>query len=426
MTGGAGDDTFRVDNAGDVLAETAAGGIDTVLASGNYVLPVFLENLFLEGDAVANATGNSAANVIRGNGNDNILDGGSGIDTLMGGNGDDIYIVDNLSDVVIETNPDPLTGGVDWVHSYITIHTLTENVENMRLMGSNQVGNGNELGNYMVGSTSGSVVNSMGGDDTIEGSAAKDTFYGGDGNDLILGGGGSDYLEGNAGIDTLNGGAGDDYYRIDTQDIIIDESGIDHVYVLENYTLPNWAEHADLQGTAQQLTGNGSDNYLMGNASANTISGGAGSDILWGVGGNDALYGGDNNDILDGGDGDDLMVGGSGADAYYLHDAILGSGDTIYYEAGMDYIMVDATRFKLTRDPAVDIAAYGPGATNIDMSSARIVLAQESANQWALYYNANGSTAGLYSGAEGGRMATIITSGVGTPSLLINDQSPVG
>ena len=48
MDGGFGNDTYIVDNVGDVAAEVA-GGIDTVLASVSYTLSANLENLTLTG-----------------------------------------------------------------------------------------------------------------------------------------------------------------------------------------------------------------------------------------------------------------------------------------------------------------------------------------------------------------------------------------
>ncbi|MES2633068.1 MAG: hypothetical protein V4669_08855 [Pseudomonadota bacterium] len=98
MTGGNGDDTFYVDNAGDkALDSSTTGGYDTVLASVTYTIAANVEKLVLVGGAL-NGTGNASANILVGNGNANVLsgvdghdtmDGADGADTLAGGKGND-------------------------------------------------------------------------------------------------------------------------------------------------------------------------------------------------------------------------------------------------------------------------------------------------------------------------------------------------
>jgi Ca2+-binding RTX toxin-like protein len=84
MNGGAGDDTYAVDNAGDRIID--ASGTDAVLASDDYVFANNLESLRLVGTA-RSGTGNRYDNVITGNGEDNILNGRGGLDRLTGGGG---------------------------------------------------------------------------------------------------------------------------------------------------------------------------------------------------------------------------------------------------------------------------------------------------------------------------------------------------
>jgi Ca2+-binding RTX toxin-like protein len=68
-------------------------GIDTVLSSISYTLPIGVENLTLVGGAGSiNGTGNSLNNVITGNDSANVLTGGAGIDTLTGGLGADTFV----------------------------------------------------------------------------------------------------------------------------------------------------------------------------------------------------------------------------------------------------------------------------------------------------------------------------------------------
>ncbi len=107
MRGGAGNDTYTVNNSADVVSEIVAQGTaDTVLASTNYTLPVGSEVEFLTGTGVSGLTlvGNEFANTITGTAGNDTLSGGSGNDTLNGGGGadamtggigNDTYIVDN-------------------------------------------------------------------------------------------------------------------------------------------------------------------------------------------------------------------------------------------------------------------------------------------------------------------------------------------
>ncbi|MGY2442050.1 M10 family metallopeptidase C-terminal domain-containing protein, partial [Pseudomonas sp. SDO52101_S400] len=93
MAGGTGNDTYIVDNVGDVVVETStlASEIDTVKASITYTLGANVENLTLTGTANIDGIGNSLNNVLIGNDGNNQLNGGAGLDTMIGGKGDDAY-----------------------------------------------------------------------------------------------------------------------------------------------------------------------------------------------------------------------------------------------------------------------------------------------------------------------------------------------
>ncbi|GAB6140770.1 hypothetical protein JCM14076_14990 [Methylosoma difficile] len=93
MIGGLGNDSYFVDNSGDVVIETStfATEVDLVSSAISYVLGANIENLTLLGTATNNGTGNSLNNVLVGNSGTNNLLGGAGDDMLTGGNGTDIY-----------------------------------------------------------------------------------------------------------------------------------------------------------------------------------------------------------------------------------------------------------------------------------------------------------------------------------------------
>src|SRR6478735_6708623 len=77
MAGGGGNDTYVVDDQGDIVSESTDAGSDTVRASISYALTDDVENLVLTGTANLSGTGNALANTLTGNAGDNILDGGA-------------------------------------------------------------------------------------------------------------------------------------------------------------------------------------------------------------------------------------------------------------------------------------------------------------------------------------------------------------
>ena len=240
MAGGAGNDTYVVDQAGDVVQELAGGGTDGVYSALSYVLGANLEKLVLTGTGDLTGTGNAldnslfgtaGRNLLIGLGGNDILDGGAGADTMVGGIGNDTYTVDDIRDVIVEAAGE----GTDSVRSTIG-YTLGADLENLTLLGTAAIGGmGNALANRLTANDAGSRLHGLGGNDTLTGGA------------------GNDFLDGGTGADSMTGGAGDDLYIVDSAtDRVVEAAGggNDVVYAAITYTLGANFEKLVLTGTA--------------------------------------------------------------------------------------------------------------------------------------------------------------------------------
>ncbi len=243
------------------------GGVpdDTLVQDG-------FENLDASGlGSSVHVTGSAGANILIGSDGDDTINGGVGNDTLDGGAGDgrhewragdDTYTVDNAGDVVTEA----LNEGTDKVFSSID-YTLTDNVENLELIGiADLSGTGNALNNILTGNS------------------------------------GNNSLDGGIGNDIMKGGLGNDTYTVGVAGDVVTEAlnaGTDTVVTSLNYTLGANVENLELTGIADlKGTGNALNNVLTGNDGKNLLSGLAGNDTLRGGAGNDTLNGGNGQRYL--------------------------------------------------------------------------------------------------------------------------------
>jgi len=341
MTGGAGNDTYVVDRAGDMVIENAGEGTDTVLSTAHYALPTNVENLTLLGAADLQGYGNSAANTVTGNAGSNLLDGRGGADVMLGGAGNDVYFVDNAGDQVVE-NPGE---GTDAVFSSAHF-ALSANVETLVLQGGADLqGYGNDLANALYGNTGNNLLNGGAGADVMFGGLGNDTYFvdGGDGvienanegtdsvfstthyalsanvENLVLQGNadlqgygnnlanalygntGNNILNGEGGADIMFGGAGNDAYFVDGGDGVIENAneGNDTVFSTTHYALPANVENLVLQGSAGlQGYGNSLNNVLYGNIGDNLLNGEAGADVMFGGADNDVYFVDDPGDLV--------------------------------------------------------------------------------------------------------------------------------
>jgi Ca2+-binding RTX toxin-like protein len=172
MTGGAGDDQYYVDDAGDKAIEALDSGTDSVQSTIGFILPANVENLELVGSGNMDGQGNGLNNTLTGNAWNNNLDGGAGADTMIGDEGDDTYTVDNIGDQVQETPG----AGLDTVRSTIN-YTLGIGVENLILLGTAGLsGTGNELDNNIIGNAGANKILGGFGLDTLTGGGEADIF----------------------------------------------------------------------------------------------------------------------------------------------------------------------------------------------------------------------------------------------------------
>ncbi|WP_272943128.1 calcium-binding protein, partial [Pseudomonas putida] len=153
LVGGLGNDTYVVDNVGDVVIEASGAGTDTVRTTlAIYGMGSNIENLVYTGAGNFIGSGNTMDNLIIAGGGNDVINGSAGNDQLRGGSGNDTL---NGGD-----DNDSLDGGL--------------------------------------------------GNDILNGGTGSDTLFGDAGNDILSGGSGNDFLNGDVGDDTVNGGAGDD------------------------------------------------------------------------------------------------------------------------------------------------------------------------------------------------------------------------
>jgi Ca2+-binding RTX toxin-like protein len=332
MEGKGGNDTYIVNDAGDVVVELAGEGTaDRVSAQTSYALASdadieLLTTTNSKGTTAINLQGNALSQTIVGNDGDNLLnDGGiagpglgSSPDIMSGRGGNDTYAVYNAADVIIEGKndgtADRVTAGVSYV---LGAGVYVEYLNTTSVLAAISINlTGNELSQVITGNE---------GDNILDG-----------------GKGAADYLKGHGGNDT--------YIVRSAGDMIFEEAGkgYDRVAATLSYVLTADAEIELLNTTSRAAT------YaidLTGNRLAQTITGNHGDNIL-----------------NDGGKGAaDRLEGLLGNDTYFIYNA----GDVVVENAGEGTDRVAAgVSYQLTAGAEVEYlqTTSVSGTTAIDLT----------------------------------------------------------
>ncbi|MBD2142073.1 rhizobiocin [Anabaena sp. FACHB-1250] len=385
LIGGRGNDTYVVDNLGDIVYESLNSGIDTIQSSVTWTLKANLENLILVGTDIINGTGNKLHNTLTGNVADNQLSGNAGNDTIFGGTGNDtlnggegndtadysqigqsitlsptqiitkggglgndqLFQVETIiADASAVNNTIDASTDVIYYYPYYPYYgyyyaysSINVNLQTKQLT-INSVGTFTVTNfDHVQGTSQDDSIAGDTQDNQLSGNAGNDTIFGGTGNDTLNGGEGNDTADYSqlgqsitlspTGIITKGGGLENDQL-IQVETIIADASAVNNIidlsayvgsYVYTYYGYVYSSISVNLQ--TQELTINGVETLTVTNF--DHVLGTSQEDSIAGDTQNNQLSGNAGNDTLDGGDGNDTLNGGDGSDAL-----IGGTGDDIY------------------------------------------------------------------------------------------------
>ena len=276
----------------------------------------------------------------------------------------------------VVVNANPVITITDTIQS-ITTFTLPVGVENLTLTGTAAIsGTGNTGNNVLTGNSANNILAGGDGNDTYSFNAT--TVLGSDTiQETSTGGVDVIDLTGTTGAATLNLGV------TTTQNVVANNL---RLTLAANNVIENI------------IGGNGADR-LTGNSLDNSLVGGLGDDNLRGNGGNDSLTGGVGNDILTGDAGTDRFIYNSGR----VYDAgDIGLDLILDFTTGTDKFVLSKATFNVLQSIVGNGLSQGSDLAVVDdddlvdTQAAFIVYSSGSGN---LFYNQNGITAGLGTGA---------------------------
>ena len=296
---------------------------------------------------------------------------------------DEAFTVTLSNPVNATINPDEAIGQViitDTLQSAIT-RTLPTNVENLRLIGTNNI---NGTGNA--------------GDNKITGNSGNNILAGANGNDIYCFNAstplGSDTIQ-----ETTTGG-------IDTLDFTGTNTAVRvnlGVTTVQTAVTNNLRLTFSANNTIENIIGDSGNDRLTGNSLNNTLTGG---------GGNDQLTGQDGNDSLIGGSGDDLLTGGNGSDNFIFNSSNLGIDTISDFTSGSDKIVLSKAIFTALQSVignGFSQPAEFASVADDDLVATSSAFIVYSTSSGSIYYNQNGSAAGLGSGSEFANLLTVPT-----------------
>ena len=383
LKGGKGDDTYVVDNVGDVIDEEANSDTGDTMKTRLSIAGALagIENYSFigagawtfNGDANASNVSGGALNdtlngaggndTLAGNGGNDLLvgdlgddwlDGGAGNDAMKGGAGNDTYVVSDAGDTIDEEgNAD----SADVVRTTVSVNLASFSggaIEQAILLGANAINaTGNSVVNILTGNEAANILDGAGGADVLTGGKGNDTYVVDEAGDQV--------------IEAADGGV----------DVVTSSTislSLASLVNIENLTLAGSINiDATGNGLANILTGNDGKNTLNGGGGADTLIGGKGDDVYLvdtagdvvnetfsnangggidtvvtfasysiaslsnvenlalaggagninatGNGANNTLTGNEGNNVLDGGGGADMLFGGAGNDTYVIDNA---------------------------------------------------------------------------------------------------------
>ncbi|MFZ6654757.1 hypothetical protein [Undibacterium sp. TJN19] len=415
MVGGAGNNVFEINNASDVIIQSANTSQNLLKTSTTYVLPANVQNLSGTYSGNITLTGNTLANVITANtGNDSLvavgandtLIGGIGKDTLKGGSGNTTYVYNKgngLTTISQTASTDILKFGTGLTAA--DIHATSSGSGSSTVVTLTVTGGGNVVVN---GNTLSQISFTDGGTTTIGNLLnAASTLYSatstvmpanitslvltgtasitGTGNSTahtITANSGNDTLIAGTGLATLIGGTGNDTFVVNnTGDVIMQgaDTNPNLVQTSVSYTLP---------ANVQKITGTGTGNLVLtGNSTAHTITANTG------------------NDTLVAGAGLATLIGGTGTDTFVVNN----SADVITQTANTNKNLVQTSVNYVLPANVQNITGTGSASISLTGNTLANVITGNSGNDTLI---------------AGTGLATLV-GGTGNNVFVINNASDV-